>query len=67
MMLAIPPTHYHARFAGYCLLYWWPIVVIFIISFLTSCVSGHTKKLAFNCAYNIGYCLGSKLGSSPLS
>ncbi|ORY26777.1 vitamin H transporter [Naematelia encephala] len=62
MMLAIPSHKYIARFAGYCLLFWWPIIVIFIISFLTSSISGTTKKLCFNAAYNLGYCIGNLVG-----
>lgn len=62
MMLAIPPKQKAARLAGYCLLFWWPIVVIFILSMLTSCVSGTTKKIAFNAAYNLGYCVGNLVG-----
>ncbi|KAL8280028.1 hypothetical protein RQP46_007609 [Phenoliferia psychrophenolica] len=39
-----------------------PVVVIFILSMLSSCVSGTTKKLAFNVAYNLGYSIGNILG-----
>ncbi|KAK4689620.1 MFS transporter, ACS family, allantoate permease, partial [Tremellales sp. Uapishka_1] len=62
MMLAIPTEQKYARYAGYCLLYWWPVCVIFVLSWLSSCVSGTTKKVMFNLAYNLGYCVGNILG-----
>ncbi|WVQ85413.1 hypothetical protein IAT38_007578 [Cryptococcus sp. DSM 104549] len=62
MMLTIPAEKKYARYAGYCLLYWWPVCVIFILSILSSCVSGTTKKVMFNLSYNLGYCVGCILG-----
>ncbi|PYH84597.1 permease of the major facilitator superfamily [Aspergillus uvarum CBS 121591] len=62
MMLGIPASHNLARYGGYVLAYQFPVCVLFIITFLTSGISGSTKKFAFGCSYQLGYAIGNIIG-----
>ncbi|KAK4689865.1 MFS transporter, ACS family, allantoate permease, partial [Tremellales sp. Uapishka_1] len=62
MMLTIPEHEYGARYAGYVFTVQYPICIIFIITYITSGVSGTTKKFAFNCLYQAGFAVGNIIG-----
>ncbi|KAK8858804.1 hypothetical protein IAR55_003034 [Kwoniella newhampshirensis] len=62
MMLTIPEHAYGARYAGYVLTLQYPICIIFVITYITSGVSGTTKKFAFNCLYQAGFAVGNLIG-----
>lgn len=61
-MLLIDARHHAARYGGYLLVMQYPICVLFIVTMMSAGVAGTTKKLAFTCAYQLGYSLGNIAG-----
>ncbi|ORY25824.1 major facilitator superfamily domain-containing protein [Naematelia encephala] len=62
LMLTVPAHAYGARYLGYVLTLQYPICIIFVITYITSGVSGTTKKFAFNCLYQAGFAAGNIIG-----
>ncbi|PWN46940.1 MFS general substrate transporter [Violaceomyces palustris] len=63
MMIAIPPAQKVARMAGYALVFWYPCASPFYYSWLSSSVSGTSKRIAFNVFLQLGYSVGNLLGA----
>ncbi|KAF5370708.1 hypothetical protein D9758_002117 [Tetrapyrgos nigripes] len=54
----------NAQFAGYCLVFWWPVAVIYLLSWMSSMISGQTKRIVFYIVYQVFYAAGNIIGSN---
>lgn len=55
LMIAPPEHQRNLRYGGYCLMFWWPVAIIFLLSWLASMIAGHTKKIVFLATYQLFY------------
>ncbi|KAJ1031702.1 hypothetical protein NDA13_002091 [Ustilago tritici] len=62
MMIAIPSTSSAGRYSGYVICFTYPVASPFIYSFLSSSVSGTTKRIVFNMVLQVGYSVGNLIG-----
>lgn len=62
MMIAIPPSAKAARFIGYTVVYTYPVASPFMYSWLSSSVSGTSKRIVFNTFLQVGYSVGNLVG-----
>ncbi|SYW79170.1 related to DAL5 - Allantoate and ureidosuccinate permease [Ustilago bromivora] len=62
MMIAIPSTSSSGRYSGYVICFTYPVASPFIYSFLSSSVSGTTKRIVFNMVLQVGYSVGNLIG-----
>lgn len=62
MMIAIPKTGKSARFGGYVIVFSYPVASPFLYSWLSSSVSGTTKRIMFNVFLQVGYSVGNLIG-----
>ncbi|WVQ79791.1 hypothetical protein IAT38_001891 [Cryptococcus sp. DSM 104549] len=63
MMIAIPEEQKNARFAGYCLVFWFAVGQMLFIPMFQSMISGHTKRATFFALYQVGYSAGNLVGA----
>ncbi|KAK7472926.1 hypothetical protein VKT23_001031 [Stygiomarasmius scandens] len=54
----------NAQFAGYCLVFWWPVAVIYLLSWMASMISGQTKRVVYYVVYQVFYAAGNIIGSN---
>ncbi|KAL7004363.1 hypothetical protein EMMF5_006054 [Cystobasidiomycetes sp. EMM_F5] len=62
MMIGLPTTAQNARYAGYVVMFFWPITAIFILSWLAAMMAGHTKRICFLIGYQLAYAAGNITG-----
>ena len=62
MMIAIPASSKAARFAGYTIVYTYPVSSPYLYSWLSSSVSGTSKRIVFNTMLQVGYSVGNLIG-----
>lgn len=62
MMIGIPATAKAARYGGYVILYSYPVASPYMYSWLSSSVSGTTKRIVFNTFLQVGYSTGNLIG-----
>ncbi|ETS63626.1 hypothetical protein PaG_01925 [Moesziomyces aphidis] len=62
MMIAIPAHAKAARFTGYVIVYCYPVASPFFYSWLSSSVSGTSKRIVFNTVLQVGYSVGNLVG-----
>lgn len=62
MMIAIPASSSAGRYSGYVICFCYPVASPFIYSFLSSSVSGTTKRIVFNTVLQVGYSVGNLIG-----
>lgn len=62
MMIAIPASAKAARFTGFVIVYAYPVASPFLYSWLSSSVSGTTKRIVFNTFLQVGYSVGNLIG-----
>lgn len=62
MMIAIPASAKAARFLGYCIVFTYPVASPFFYAWLSSSVSGTTKRIVFNTFLQVGYSVGNLIG-----
>ncbi|KAK8861778.1 hypothetical protein IAR55_002601 [Kwoniella newhampshirensis] len=63
MMIAIPAAQKNARFAGYCLVFWFPVGQMLFIPWFQSMIAGHTKRATFFALYQVFYSAGNLAGA----
>lgn len=66
MMIAIPSTSSAGRYSGYVICFTYPVASPFIYSFLSSSVSGTTKRIVFNMVLQVGYSVGNLIGPQKI-
>lgn len=59
VMFVVPQEAFGGRYVGYVLTLQYPICIIFVITYITSGISGTTKRFVFNIAYQAGFAVGN--------
>ncbi|CAD6888194.1 unnamed protein product [Tilletia controversa] len=62
MVVALPTAEQVSRMAGYCLVFAFPVGLLFIFAWMANSVSGSTKKVTINALVQIAYCTGNAIG-----
>ena len=62
IMIAPPESQRNTRYAGYVLMFFWPIAAVYFLAWMASMVAGHTKRICFLVAYQFGYSGGNICG-----
>ncbi|KAE8231546.1 hypothetical protein CF326_g3432 [Tilletia indica] len=62
MVVALPKAEQVSRMAGYCLVFAFPVGLLFVFAWMANSVSGSTKKITMNAMVQIAYCTGNAIG-----
>uniref|UniRef100_A0A0W0FSC0 Major facilitator superfamily (MFS) profile domain-containing protein n=1 Tax=Moniliophthora roreri TaxID=221103 RepID=A0A0W0FSC0_MONRR len=54
----------NVQFAGYCLTAWSPVSIVYLLSWMSSMISGQTKRIVYYVFYQLCYAAGNVIGSN---